>query len=338
VDCCDPGIAAAGLLVGIVVGLTGMGGGALMTPILIMFFGVSPLAAVSSDVVASFFMKPIGGVVHLRRGTVHLGLVTWLCVGSIPGAFCGVLLLRELGSGEQLKEILLVALGAVLVLASLGMVAKAYLHLLRRRRQRLAGEEVDPGQDIATVRVHRLATALVGAGGGLVVGMTSVGAGSLMIVALLLLYPSLKAGQLVGTDLVQAVPLVASASLGHLLFGDFTLGLTASVLIGAIPGVWAGARLSSRSRGGLVRRALAAVLLASGIKLLGASTGLTLGIVATALVVGALAWAWLRIRLGEPPRNWQRRYRRPRQAPVPPDPGPDVGGSSGEINHARADS
>jgi len=301
----------AGLLVGVVVGLTGMGGGALMTPVLIMFFGVSPLAAVSSDVVASFFMKPIGGLVHLRRGTVHLGLVTWLCVGSIPGAFGGVLLLRHLGSGEQLAEILLVALGAVLVLASLGMVAKAYLHLLRRQRQRRAGLAVDPGQDIATVPVHRLATVLVGAGGGLVVGMTSVGAGSLMIVALLLLYPSLKAGQLVGTDLVQAVPLVASASLGHLLFGDFTLGLTASVLVGAIPGVWVGARLSSRSRGGLVRRALAAVLLASGIKLLGASTGLMLGIVGTALVVGALLWAWIRTRLGEPPRTWQLRFRRP---------------------------
>jgi uncharacterized protein len=307
-------ILAAGFFVGIVVGLTGMGGGALMTPVLIMFFGVPPLAAVSSDVVASFFMKPIGGLVHLRRGTVHLGLVRWLCVGSVPGAFCGVLLLRELGSGEQLKEILLVALGAVLVLASVAMVAKAYLHLLARQRRRLVGRPVELEQAIATVQVHRLATALVGAGGGLVVGMTSVGAGSLMIVALLLLYPSLKAGQLVGTDLVQAVPLVASASVGHLLFGNFALGLTASVLVGAVPGVWIGARLSSRSRGGLVRRALAAVLLASGLKLLGASTGLVLVIVGTALISGVAVWAWIRTRMGEPPRNWQRRNRRPPDA------------------------
>src|SRR3954447_17140213 len=102
----DPAIILAGLLVGVVVGMTGMGGGALMTPVLIFFFGVPPLAAVSSDVVASFFMKPIGGWVHLRRGTVHLGLVRYLCLGSVPGAFCGVLLLRGLGSGEQLKEIL----------------------------------------------------------------------------------------------------------------------------------------------------------------------------------------------------------------------------------------
>jgi len=326
VDCCDPAVAGAGLFVGVVVGLTGMGGGALMTPVLILFFGVHPLAAVSSDVVASFFMKPIGGLVHLRRGTVHLGLVRCLCVGSIPGAFCGVLLLRQLGSGEQLSDILLVSLGTVLVLASVAMVAKAYLHLIARQRRRATGHQVEPEQAIATVQVHRLATVLIGAGGGLIVGMTSVGAGSLMIVALLLLYPSLKAGQLVGTDLVQAVPLVASASVGHILFGDFTLGLTVSVLVGAIPGVWLGARLSSRSRGGLVRRALATVLLASGLKLLGVPTGLVLGIVGTALVCGAFIWAWIRTRLGEPPRAWQRGRRhatsalhRPREVPVPHD-------------------
>jgi uncharacterized membrane protein YfcA len=321
-DCCDPAVAGAGLLVGVVVGLTGMGGGALMTPVLIMFFGVSPLAAVSSDVVASFFMKPVGGLVHLRRGTVHLGLVRWLCVGSIPGAFCGVLLLRALGSGERLTETLLVVMGAVLVLASLGMVAKAYLHLLGRQRRRRTGREAEPERAIATVPVRPLATALVGAGGGLVVGMTSVGAGSLMIVALLVLYPSLKAGQLVGTDLVQAVPLVASASLGHLLFGDFTLGLTGSVLVGAIPGVWLGARLSSRARGGLVRRALAVVLLASGLKLLGVPTGLVLVVVGAAVIGGSLTWAWFRTRLGEPPRSWQLRLRGPvhpgvQEPPVP---------------------
>src|SRR3954470_5606036 len=109
-DWWDPAIALAGLCVGIVVGLTGMGGGALMTPILVFFFGVPPLAAVSSDVVASFFMKPIGGLVHLRRGTVHLGLVGTLCLGSVPGAMGGVLLLRLFGRGADLQAVLLVAL------------------------------------------------------------------------------------------------------------------------------------------------------------------------------------------------------------------------------------
>jgi uncharacterized membrane protein YfcA len=310
VDWWDPAIAAAGLLVGIVVGLTGMGGGALMTPILVFFFGVSPLAAVSSDVVASLFMKPIGGLVHLRRGTVHLGLVKWLCVGSIPGAFLGVLLLRFLGEGGDLQEILLTALGAVLVLASLAMSLKAYLRLLARERRRARGRTAAPERALKTVRVNRPATVLVGACGGLIVGMTSVGAGSLMIVSLLLLYPSIRAGQLVGTDLVQAVPLVASASLGHLLFGDFGLALTASVLVGAIPGVWLGARVSSHSPGSLVRRALILILLASGAKLLGASTGLVLVIVAGALVGGVAGWAWVRVRHGEPAFAWQQRRRR----------------------------
>jgi uncharacterized membrane protein YfcA len=311
----EPTIAVAGLLVGIVVGLTGMGGGALMTPVLVFFFGVSPLAAVSSDVVASFFMKPIGGFVHLRRGTVHLGLVTWLCIGSVPGAFAGVLLLRLIGEGRNLQEILLVALGTVLVLASLAMAAKSYLKLRERARRRARGgqEAVEPNP--TTVPVRRLATVLVGAGGGLVVGMTSVGAGSLIIVALLLLYPSLKAGQLVGTDLVQAVPLVASASVGHILFGDFTLGLTGSVLVGAIPGVWLGAHVSSHSPGSLVRRALAVVLLASGVKLLGASTGVVLVVVVAALLGGTAAWGWVRVRHGLAPLAFQQRRRRSRQDP-----------------------
>src|SRR3954468_17616549 len=314
-DWWNPSIAVAGLLVGIVVGLTGMGGGALMTPVLVFFFGVQPLAAVSSDVVASFFMKPIGGVVHLRKGTVHLGLVRWLCLGSVPGAFAGVLLLRLIGSGEHLQEMLLVALGGVLVLASLSMAANSYLRLLARERRRARGDAAEAERPLRSVKVHRLATVLVGFGGGLVVGMTSVGAGSLMIVALLLLYPSIKAGQLGGTDLLQAVPLVAAASLGHILFGDFTIGLTGSVLVGAIPGVWLGARVSSHSPGGLVRRALAVVLLASGLKLLGASTGMVLVIVVAALVGGAAGWALVRVRHGEAPLARQQR-RRSKTSPI----------------------
>src|SRR3954468_20221885 len=116
VDWWNPAIAVAGLLVGVVVGLTGMGGGALMTPVLVFFYGVQPLAAVSSDIVASLFMKPIGGIVHLRKGTVHLGLVRWMCLGSIPGAFAGVLLLRLMGAGGDLQRRLLIGLGTVLVL------------------------------------------------------------------------------------------------------------------------------------------------------------------------------------------------------------------------------
>ena len=143
---------------------------------------------------------------------------------------------------------------------------------------------------------------LVGVVGGLIVGMTSVGSGSLIIIALLALYPRLSAAGLVGTDLVQAVPLVASAALGHLLFGDFQLDLTLALLIGCLPGVYLGARLSSRAPGGLVRRALALVLLASGLKLLGLPDPAMVAVLAVVVVVGPLLWMRARASHGLPPR------------------------------------
>src|SRR6187401_3611482 len=121
----DPQIVLAGLLVGFTVGLTGMGGGALMTPLLILFFGVDPLTAVSSDIVASVVMKPIGGSVHLRRGTVHKGIVKHLMIGSVPCAFIGVLLLKLMGGGEDFQEHLKTLLGGALLLAAAAMTAKA---------------------------------------------------------------------------------------------------------------------------------------------------------------------------------------------------------------------
>jgi uncharacterized membrane protein YfcA len=131
-----------------------------------------------------------------------------------------------------------------------------------------------------------VATVLVGAAGGLVVGMTSVGSGSLMIVMLMLLYPALTSSELVGTDLVQAIPLVGSAALGHVLFGDFRLDLTTSLLVGCLPGVYLGARVSSRAREAVIRPALAVILLASGLKLLGLGTP---QLVVSVLVVVLLA-------------------------------------------------
>ncbi|MGH8940450.1 MAG: sulfite exporter TauE/SafE family protein, partial [Actinomycetes bacterium] len=285
-------VALAGLLVGFVVGLTGMGGGALMTPMMILLFGVQPLAAVSSDLVASMVMKPVGGAVHARRGTVHRGLVLWMVIGSVPSAFAGVLLLRWLGNEESTEAVVKASLGVALLVASGAMVAKAMIDLRAKQRALAAGTADEAGADAGTtVRVRRVPTLAVGVLGGLVVGMTSVGSGSLMIVALLLLYPGLRAGQLVGTDLVQAVPLVASASLGHLLFGDFQLGLTASLLIGALPGVYIGARVSSQAPGGVVRRALVVVLLASGLKLLDAPNGTFVAVFVGLALLGPLLWA-----------------------------------------------
>jgi uncharacterized membrane protein YfcA len=285
-------VAIAGLFVGFVVGLTGMGGGALMTPMMILLFGVQPLAAVSSDLVASMVMKPVGGAVHLRKGTVNKEMVRWLVTGSVPAAFLGVLLLRAVGDDEKTQSVVKTSLGVALIFAASAMVAKALLDLRKAQRlQRAAesGQQVD--FRVEDIKVRKVPTLFVGIIGGLVVGMTSVGSGSLMIVALLLLYPTIRAGQLVGTDLVQAVPLVASASLGHLLFGDFQLDLTLSLLIGALPGVYVGARVSSSAPGGIVRRALVVVLLASGLKLLEASTTVLVIVLLAVAVVGPVLWA-----------------------------------------------
>jgi uncharacterized membrane protein YfcA len=295
----DPQLAVASLGIGIVVGLTGMGGGALMTPVLVLFFGVPPLAAVSSDLVASAVMKPVGSVVHLRRGTVHLGLVKLLCIGSIPAAFAGVLLARALGRGQQVQDVIRMALGVALLLAAAGLIVRAYLRLLEHARRRDGRADPLP-QGRPSVVLRPYFTIAIGAVGGLIVGLTSVGSGSLIIIALMALYPNLKASQLVGTDLVQAVPLVASAALGHLLFGDFHLDLTTSMLAGCIPGVWVGAHLSSRAPGGLVRRALAFVLLASALKLLNVSNRDTAIALALVLVVAPVLWMLVRRHHGFP--------------------------------------
>src|SRR6266540_4969518 len=225
----DPVMVLAGLGVGVVVGLTGMGGGALMTPILVLVFGVPPLAAVSSDLAASAVMKPFGGWVHAHRGTVNWSLVRWLCAGSVPSAFLGVLLMRLLGDDATVQRAVQAALAIALLLAAAGLVVKAV------RGSGSRSSEAPP------IRVRPLPTALLGAVGGLVVGLTSVGSGSLIIVVLLALYPALRANDLVGTDLVQAIPLVAAAALGHAFFGDLRLDIAAAVLAGSIPGVLIGA-------------------------------------------------------------------------------------------------
>lgn len=314
----------AGGGVGTVIGLTGMGGGALMTPVLVLFFGIPPLAAVSSDLVVSALVKPVGGIVHIRRRTVNWSLVGWLCAGSVPGAFAGVLVLRALGDGKGLQDAVKTSLGVALFIASAGIVFRAYTQMTERAAW-LRNPDAEPAAaepQTPVVRAQPLITALIGVVGGLIVGMTSVGSGSLIIVALLMLYPLLTPAHLVGTDLVQAVPLVAAAALGHLMFGDFRFDVASSLLLGAVPGVWIGAQLSSRLPGGLVRRALILVLLASGLKLLGLSNTALIPVLAAAAGLGSLIWIALRRRNGLTAlgRN-ERRLKTGAQAPETSDVG-----------------
>ena len=287
----DVPLAIAGLLVGTIVGLTGMGGGALMTPMLVFFFGVNPLTAISSDIVVSLLMKPAGAYVHLRRGTVNLSLVAWLCVGSMPAAFLGAWVVSQVPEGVDIESLIRGILGVALLVAASGLVARAMIQMYRNNLP--LGEGV-VRMTKPVVVVKPIPTVILGAVAGFMVGMTSVGAGSVIIVALLMMYPALKASQLVGTDLAQAIPLVAAAALGHLMFGDFSVTVAGSLLLGAVPGAWFGAQISSRAPGGIIRRALAILLLASGLKLLDAPNELVLAAVAMALVGGSMLWIVIR--------------------------------------------
>ncbi len=270
-----------------------------MTPMLVLFFGVSPLTAVSSDLVASAVMKPVGSVVHFRRGTVNLKLVGWLCVGSVPSAFAGVLILKAIGESEQVQHTVKVALGIAILFTAAMLMVRAYLRLVERARSR-SGKGRPLPQDRPDVEVKVLPTLLLGVVGGLIVGMTSVGSGSLIIIGLMVLYPGLKASQLVGTDLAQAVPLVMSAAIGHAIFGDLDLAISLPLILGSVPGAFVGAHLSARLPGGVVRRALAFVLLASGLKLLEVPNTPTAIALLVVMVAGSLLWMSIRRRHGFP--------------------------------------
>ena len=267
---------------GLLVGLTGMGGGALLTPILVLIFGVPPLAAISSDLVTSVVMKPVGAAVHLRRRTVQLPLLGWLALGSVPAAFAGAVLIGKLGRSAAVQSELKLLIGAVLLLSLSATVARTLID--RRVRRPLAPLVVRPGR-----------TVLIGLVGGFAVGLTSVGAGSLIIALLLLAYPGLRPSQLVGTDIVQAIPLVAAAAAGHLLFGDVRLAVTGSLLVGALPAVYLGARCSAQAPAAVTRPIISGVLLASALALL--------GVPAAGLVLAAVAGAGGMALLGRLPRR-----------------------------------
>jgi uncharacterized membrane protein YfcA len=281
----------AGVIVGFVIGLTGMGGGALMTPVLVLMFGIDPGTAVSADVVTSLVLKPFGSSVHMRRRTVNWRLVRWLIVGSVPSAFAGAYLLDEvIGTSNQhtVKQIL----GWVLIVAAGAILAK--LVLQARRKDAPITEMMD------AALVRPVPTLVVGALGGLIVGMTSVGSGSLIIVMLMIMYPKLSSKEMVGTDLTQAIPLVGAAAIGHYLFGTLNFSIIGSVLLGAIPAVMVGAHFSSRSADRYIRPVLVAVLAISSLGLLGVTNGWLLTTAIAALVSLAFVFAAMK-------RNDQRR-------------------------------
>jgi uncharacterized membrane protein YfcA len=298
----DPYIVLGSAIVGLLVGMTGAGGGALMTPMLILLFGVKPSTAISSDLVAAVVMRPIGAAVHLRAGTVNLRLVKWMVIGSVPAAFLGSYLLRLMGHSKSAQQNIETVLGAALLVGAGAMVLRFLLD--RRQGQKRTGivHHVEP---------RPLATIAIGIVGGVIVGITSVGSGSLMIVLLLFVYPMLGANQLVGTDLTQAVPLTLAAALGALIFGHVEIGLTGSLIIGSVPAVLVGSLLSSSVPDRYIRPAIAFVIFASGLKYAGVGTT-ALGWILCVVLLGA-GTLWLAVA-----RPW-RSMMRSAEAETAPD-------------------
>lgn len=279
--------------VGIVVGLTGMGGGALMTPALI-FLGVNPTAAVANDLVSASVSKSVGAAVHWREGSPNLKLAMWLIIGSVPTAFAGAFIIRAVGGGEEHQDnFLTVAIGIALLFTATTYALRMYLNL----RITTSGGVIQ--QHDPTVRP--VPTLIVGAIGGLLVGITSVGSGSLIMVALLLLYPTLSAVKLVGTDLVQAVPLVLAAAISHVIVSGVDWSVLIPLLVGSIPGTFIGARLANWVPQSVIRRGIVIVLTLTGLKMLGLPP-VAVGIIgAGLLILGPVAWGFVRMSRGLPP-------------------------------------
>lgn len=280
----DPLVVAFGLGVGILVGMTGIGGGSLMTPLLIIVIGTKPVVAIGTDLAYGAITKTVGGWRHLRKGTVDIGVSSWLAVGSVPGALGGVLLVDHLHSrhGDKFDDPLLTVIGGALLVVAVTVLARALF-----MRRAVAAER----DTVAMTRRRKLTAASIGLVLGFVLGFTSVGSGALIGLALILVF-KLTPHRVVGTDVFHAAILLWVAGLAHLASGNVDLGLMANILVGSLPGVWIGTNLMTRVPSAGLRPALGCVLLGSALGVF-SKAGLDIPayvILGTPVVVGAGAW------------------------------------------------
>lgn len=250
----------SGFLVGLIVGVTGVGGGSLMTPLLVLFFGVSPATAVGTDLLYASLTKTVGGWVHGRRGTVDWKVVGLLGMGSLPAAVVTIVLLKYLALDEKsLRSLVTGVLSVALLATAAALLLKEQIKKLARRK------------DGTVYELHHrylpAATIVTGIVVGALVTISSIGAGVLGTVALLFLYPRMPAVKVVGTDIVHAVPLTALAGMGHMALGTVDLVLLGSLLLGSLPGIYIGSHLSAKVPEKVLRPVLAVMLLIIGIKM-----------------------------------------------------------------------
>jgi uncharacterized membrane protein YfcA len=323
--------AVAAFIVGIVVGITGMGGGALMTPALI-FLGVGDASTVvTADLTAAAVYKSGGAAVHWREGSPNFRLAGFLICGSVPMAFLGPHLIRWVNPDADIDNFLKLCIGFALLFAATTYALRLYIELRRRARGLRRGTTEPVVRPVPTI--------LVGAMGGLLVGVTSVGSGSVIMIALLMLYPTLSAVKLVGTDLVQAVPLVLSAAISNILVNGLEWNIVIPLTLGSVPGCIIGAKIAPRLRATYIRRGIIVVLTMSGLALLdkagwaplGAGEDQThpklIGLVGLAmLIVVPFVWGLLRRTVGLPmfgnPTVEQIEAREPAEPEEPSQPQP----------------
>ena len=253
--------AVAGFGVGVVVGMTGVGGGSLMAPILVLLFGVAPASAVGTDLWFAAVTKLVGGVVHHQKGGVDVPVLKLLCWGSLPASVATLAWLHFTHGARLQGGVLMNALGAVLLLTAIAIVAK--------RRVQALGQRLRTSTPERFKRLQPALTIVAGAILGLLVTLTSIGAGALGTVMLVYLYPFRMTPQrLVGTDIVHAIPLTIVAGAGHLVMGNVDLALLGTLLVGSIPGIILGSLLMGRLPERALRLGIAGVLVVAGGKLL----------------------------------------------------------------------
>jgi uncharacterized protein len=270
-----------GLLIGALVGLTGMGGGALLTPILVIFFGFKPTYAVGTDILHGAVFKTFGAVRHRRLGAVHARLTAWMFLGSGPMSLLGVAAAGWLADayGDSVDSATAYVIGAALVLGSLGLVAKTFVK-----------RGVQPSDaPFILQRQDKVRAVLIGAVFGFIVGLTSVGSGTFFGLVMVMIYP-LTVAKIVGTDIFHASALLWVAGIGHLAQGNVDLGAIGWLLLGSVPGIWISSRFTLRLPQDALRLALAGVLMLSGVKLLNVPQASY--VIAFGLAAGAIAFAW----------------------------------------------
>ena len=255
----DFALVAFGLGVGILVGMTGIGGGSLMTPMLILVFGVTPTTAIGTDLAYAAVTKTVGGYKHWKQRTVDLTLSTWMAIGSVPAAVLGVYVLTLLKDwlGDDFDDSVIVLLAGALLLTGTATLIRALLKKMQERER----------DTIDMERRHKIAAVLLGLSVGFVLGVTSAGSGALIAVGLILLF-RLSPRRVVGTEVFHAAILLWAAGLAHVTAGNVDFGLAGTILLGSVPGVWLGSHWSVRVDPAILRGTLAVVLIGAGLALM----------------------------------------------------------------------